>query len=124
MTLRVLIADDNRDMANSLAVLLRREGFTVQAVYDGEQVLQAAPAFNPDAFILDIYMPVLDGLQTATRLRATPEFADKVFIALTAYSDQNLLDEASRAQFDEYLVKPFKWDTLLVILSEVASHSS
>jgi len=65
-------------------------------------------------------MPILNGFQLAGQLRAMPEFAHKFFIAVTAYSDQQHLDQASQVKFDEYLVKPFKPGTLFKILADVA----
>ncbi len=122
MAARLLIADDNKDMANSLARLLRHEGFETQVAFDGEQAVERAVEFNPDVLILDIDMPVLDGLQAAHRLRGMPQFSGKTFVALTGFSDQRHLDLASQAEFDEYLIKPFKIDTLMTILTEAASH--
>jgi len=122
--LRVLVADDNRDLADSLCLLLRREGFEVRATYNGNDAIEVALQFHPDVLIVDIVMPDVDGFQVANRLRGLPEFAGKVFVALSGYSEQKILDQASRAQFDEYLVKPFKRDTLMSILAEAAGQAN
>src|SRR5690242_973874 len=119
--MRLLIADDNHDSADSLAMLMRSEGYEVQVAYDGRQTIEAASAFEPDVFILDLTMPALDGFETARRLRAMPAYAEKLFVALTAHAEQTHLDEASRASFDEYLIKPCKLDVLRQILSEAAA---
>jgi CheY-like chemotaxis protein len=121
MALRVLVVDDNRDLADSLSLLLRREGFEVKTTYSGQDAIDTALPFKPDVLIVDIVMPDVDGLRVASHLRTLPEFADKVFVALSGYSEQKYLDQASRAKFDEYLVKPFKRDTLISILTEAAS---
>lgn len=123
MALRVLVADDNKDLADSLSMLLRREGFEVQAAYGGQQAIDAASNFHPDVLILDMVMPGTDGVQVANQLRPLPEFATKLFIALSGYSEQKLLDRASTARFDEYLIKPFKREMLMDILSEHASQN-
>ena len=122
MSLRVLVVDDNQDLADSLSLLLRREGFEVNVVYSGQDGIDAALLFKPDVLIVDIVMPDINGLQVANHLRAMPEFANKVFVALSGYSEQKHLDEASRAKFDEYLVKPFKRDTLMTILFEASGN--
>jgi CheY-like chemotaxis protein len=120
MSLRVLIVDDNRDGADTLAALLDSEGFEVRVAYDGQLALALAQQFHPDVFIIDLVMPNMDGFQLARRLRATPEFARALLIALTGLSAQRNLDEASKAQFDEYVHKPPKMSTLLAILSEAS----
>jgi CheY-like chemotaxis protein len=120
MALRLLVVDDNRDSADSLAMLLQHQGFEVQAVYGGEQAIEATGSFHPDVFIVDLAMPILDGFQLARQLRAKPEFHGATFVALSGYSDQSHFDEASQAQFDEYLLKPPQLPLLLAILSEVS----
>jgi CheY-like chemotaxis protein len=118
MSLRLLIIDDNRDSADTLALLLQRVGFEVRVAYEGQQAIEAARSFKPDVFIVDLAMPIMDGFQLATRLRAMPDFAHALFVALSGLSDQTHLDEASKAQFDEYIVKPPEMPLLLAILSE------
>lgn len=118
MNKRLLVADDHREVADTLAMLLRHNGFEVEVAYDGEQTIQIALAFNPDVFILDLGMPNTDGFQTAQRLRAMPQFGSKLFVALTGYTDQQHLDEATKSHFDEYLFKPCNVDLLKTILSE------
>ena len=118
---RLLIADDQKDSAETLAMLLRMEGFDVEVAYDGQQALETALTFRPDILILDLNMPALDGFQVAGRLRALPQFAHKQFVALTGYGDQQHLDAASKLEFDEYLVKPCKLNLLMTILTEAAA---
>jgi hypothetical protein len=68
-------------------------------------------------------MPILDGFEVAKQLRAMPEFEHSHFVALSGYSEPTHLDEASKVQFDEYLLKPLKMGLLLAILSEVSKHT-
>jgi two-component system CheB/CheR fusion protein len=124
MELRILIADDNHDTANTLERLLAKSGFDVRVAYDGRTAFDTAMSFQPDVFILDIRMPRIDGLQLARRLREVPEFKSKLFIAHSGYSEQDHLDQASRADFDEYLIKPFSWDTLMTIINEASERLS
>jgi two-component system, chemotaxis family, CheB/CheR fusion protein len=123
MALRLLIVDDNRDMADGLALLLQREGFEVQVAYDGQRAIETALPFHPDVLIVDVVMPILNGFQVAKQLRAMPECEHSTFVALSGYSDQTRLDEASKVQFDEYLVKPLNMSLLLAILFEVSQRS-
>ena len=124
MNMRLLIADDNRDMATSLSLLLRPHGFEIETAYDGGQAIEKALRFHPDVLILDLCMPILGGFEVASQLRAIPEFADKHFIAITGYKDDKHLDQASQSQFNEYLVKPFRFDKLSAILHQVSSRLS
>jgi two-component system, sensor histidine kinase len=115
---RLLIADDEHDSAESLAMLLRLHSFQVAVAFDGREAVDVATAFDPEYLILDLNMPALNGFQVAHYLRSLPQFSRKHFIALTAYSDQRNLDAASHVKFDEYLIKPCKIDSLMKILSE------
>ena len=119
MSLRLLIVDDNSDSADTLALILQHRGFDVRVAYQGQKAIEVARSFRPNVFIVDLAMPILDGFRLAERLRAMPELEHALFVALSGYSDQNHLDEASKAQFDEYLFKPPKMDLLLAILTEV-----
>jgi len=116
----VLIVDDERDAADTLAALLRLQGFVVHVAYDGNEAIAKAIACNPDAFILDLEMPGQDGFQLANRLRGMPQFKRKRYIALTGYADQEHLDQASKVEFDDYLVKPCRLTVLMGILRETA----
>jgi CheY-like chemotaxis protein len=120
MALRLLVVDDNRDGADTLAMLLQSRGFEVRVAYNGEQAIETALSFCPDVLIVDLLMPAPDGFEVARRLRAMPQCAHATFVALSGCSDQPHFDEASKAQFDEYVVKPPEMSLLLAILAEVS----
>lgn len=103
---RILIAEDNRDGAESLAGLLRLHGHEVEVAYDGERALQVAPVFQPEVAILDIGLPGIDGHELARRLRATDGGRDMLLIAATAYGSPDDVDRAMAAGFDAHFVKP------------------
>jgi CheY-like chemotaxis protein len=103
---RVLIADDNRDAADTLAELLRLAGCEVAACYDGGAVLPLADGFNPDACVLDIWMPVLDGREAARRLRAWAGDRLLLLIALTGLGGAREVEESLLAGFDHHILKP------------------
>ena len=103
---RVLVVDDNRDAAASMAELLAAAGFEVETCFDGPSAVAAAGTFAPEACLLDINMPVMDGYDLARRLRE--RFADRppVFATMTAYEDYSHLERAADAGFDLQFTKP------------------
>lgn len=115
--LRVLVVDDNRDAADSLAVLLDAWGHDCQVNYDGASALQRARDYRPDCVLLDISMPGMDGYTVARRLRQEPELARIKLVALTAYSDETHSRRIQKAGFDHHVVKPADTDELQRLLS-------
>ncbi|HEX4389440.1 MAG TPA: PAS domain S-box protein [Steroidobacteraceae bacterium] len=103
---RVLIADDNRDAAASLAICLEIDGHEVQVVHEGETALAAFGAQRPDAVLLDIGMPGLDGYEVARRMRAESGAAPLTLIAITGWGQQSHKAAALRAGFDHHFTKP------------------
>ena len=103
---RVLVVDDNRDSAESMADCLTLSGFEVRTCFDGPSALVACETFRPDACLLDINMPGMDGYELARRLRA--QFAEHppVFATMTAYGDYAHLERAVDAGFDLQFTKP------------------
>jgi PAS domain S-box-containing protein len=103
---RVLIADDNRDSADTLASMLEMVGHDVRICYDGVNALTQAELFRPEIMLLDIGMPVLNGLELAARIRERPWGADIRLIALTGWGQPEDVKRSQRAGFDHHLVKP------------------
>jgi CheY-like chemotaxis protein len=103
---RVLVADDNRDAAESLAMLLEMQGLDVRTAHDGQEALEIAESFRPDVVLLDIGMPRLDGYEVARRIRATPWGETMCLIALTGWGEGDDRRAALDAGFSEHLVKP------------------
>jgi CheY-like chemotaxis protein len=116
-TLRVLVADDNVDHANTLRTLLLAAGQSVQVCYDGLSALRCAEAFAPQIAFLDIGMPRLDGYELARRLRADPNLRDCTLVAVTGWGQQKDRDLAFEAGFEEHLVKPVSVEQILAILA-------
>ena len=85
--LRMLIVDDNRDAADSLAMLLRTTGNEIRTAYDGVEALQVAGEFRPEVVLLDIGLPKVDGHEVARRLRREPWGQRVCLIAVTGWSD-------------------------------------
>src|SRR4029079_11242872 len=83
---RILVVDDNRDVANSLTRLLKVLGYEAKAVYDGPSALQEAADFEPDLAFIDIGMPELDGYEVVQRIRQQRGHIHVILIALTGRS--------------------------------------
>ena len=114
---RVLVADDNADMREYLARLLRTAGYLVTTVTDGEAALDAVRAGLPDLVISDVMMPRLDGLGLVAALRADARTAAVPALLLSARAGQEASVEGLRAGADDYLVKPFSAVELLARVS-------
>jgi PAS domain S-box-containing protein len=114
---RILVVDDNRDAAQTLAMLLTSVGCECRSVFDGPTALETATQFLPDAFVLDIGLPGMCGYEVARRLRATPQFRSAVMIAVTGWGKDEDRREAREAGFDHHLVKPVELNALYQLLS-------
>jgi CheY-like chemotaxis protein len=118
--LRVLVVDDNRDAADSLAEMFRLYHHDVRVCYHGAAALDACTAFRPQVVFLDLGMARLDGYQVAKRLRTAEELAGLVLVALTGFADPEHRERA-RDHFDHYLLKPAEPAELLTLLASVAA---
>ena len=114
--LRILVVDDNQDTARGMARLLKLAGHEVQVAHDGWAALDAARDFAPEAVLLDIGLPGLDGYEVATRLRDDPACSDALLIAASGYGEDQARDRSRRAGFDHHLTKPIDFDTILGLL--------
>jgi CheY-like chemotaxis protein len=103
---KVLVADDNRDGADALALLLSFEGFDVTTVYNGADALAAGARERPAAVLLDVGMPGLSGYETAQRARAEPWGRQAILIAVTGWGQEDDKRKAREAGFDHHLTKP------------------
>jgi DNA-binding response OmpR family regulator len=114
--LRVLVVDDNRDAADSLALLVRVWGHDVRVAYDGVEGLRTARAFEPHCLLLDVGLPKLDGFRLAQNLREQAAKSGAKLVALTAFSDKETVDRALEAGFDYHFVKPADPDLIRRLL--------
>ncbi len=110
---RVLVVDDEPDFRRALAVTLRSHGYTVVTAADGEEALQLAAEVAPDLVVLDLGMPVLDGVGVLTRLRA---WSAAPVLVLSGRSGSADKVDALDAGADDYVTKPFGIDELLARL--------
>jgi signal transduction histidine kinase len=114
---RVLVADDNRDAADTLAELLRALGAEVVVAYDGMQALRLAECFGPDVAVLDIGMPGQDGCAVASALRERRDGKPLKLIALTGWGQAADRERVAAAGFDHHLLKPVGEPELSALLA-------
>jgi len=116
---RVLVVDDNCDSADSLGMLLELSGAEAHVVYDGESALAAIPVFEPDAVLLDLGMPGMNGYTVAGHIRQNPNYQSLVLIALTGFGQEQDHARSRAAGFNHHLTKPADMDALHALLASV-----
>ena len=117
--LRILVVDDNVDAASMLSMLLEAGGHAVMTEYGSHAALERARAEAPQVCILDIGLPEMDGNELAQRLRALPQTAGAMLIAVTGYGQDSDRGQSLAAGFDHHLVKPVDTRKLAALLGEV-----
>jgi len=117
--LRVLVVDDQLDCVLSIGRLLDALGYQVCLAHDGRGALDIATEFRPEAALLDLSLPDLDGFGVAERLRAMPETRDTYLIAMTGWGTDDVRARVEAGGFDRHLVKPLTADVLTNALDAV-----
>ncbi len=120
-SLRVMVVDDNVDAAVTLSMLLEAGGHQVAVEHDALRALECAQQFRPQVCLLDIGLPGIDGLELARRLRALPQAADVLLVAVTGYGQARDRDQILGAGFDHHLVKPIDTGRLYALLEGAAA---
>jgi PAS domain S-box-containing protein len=118
-TEKILVVDDNRDAAHTLAILLQGEGHQVQTAFSGEEAVSQAARFRPDLIFMDLGMPLVDGYEATRRIRALDPELHPTIIALTGWgqaTDRKRVDEAG---MDGHLVKPADPDELRELINRL-----
>jgi two-component system CheB/CheR fusion protein len=113
---RLLIVDDQQDVANSLAMLIHSLGAEAQTVFDGKSALSMITQFNPDMVVIDLGMPDMNGYELARKIRALANGPNLVLIAYSGWSQEEARQRALEAGFDKFLVKPSNIDDLQNLL--------
>lgn len=114
--LRVLVVDDNRDVALGTALLLRHAGHEIRTAHSGNEALDVVLSFRPDAVLLDLGLPEMDGYEIARRLREKPEFKELILIAVSGYGQEADKRRSEDAGCDAHLVKPAEASKLIEVL--------
>lgn len=115
---KILVADDNRDSAKTLATLLKLYGHEVHTAHDGEEALSAAEALRPEVILLDIGMPKMNGYDVCRRIREFPWGQKIVMAALTGWGQDEDRRQSQSAGFNEHFVKPVDLMELQRLISE------
>ncbi len=116
---RILVVDDNKDAASSLAALVGLTGNETRTAYDGESAIEAAGAFRPDVMLLDIGLPKMNGYEVCRRIRAESWGSALTIVALTGWGQADDMRRSTEAGFDGHLVKPVELSALARLLVEV-----
>lgn len=109
---RLLVVEDNRDVAHMLSEVLQIYGYVTRVAYDGISALELAKSFRPDVALVDIGLPAMDGYQLARRLRQLPELRATRLFAVTGYGQLADRIRSAQAGFDRHLVKPVDLEEL------------
>ncbi|MGJ7511172.1 response regulator [Variovorax sp. GT1P44] len=117
-SLRILVADDNRDSAETLSALLQAMGHTVRHVFNGHDAVLATTAFVPHVVLLDIGMPQLNGYEACRAIRQQERGESVVIYAVTGWGQPEDVRKATEAGFDGHLVKPVDPEALVAILNK------
>ena len=120
---RILIVDDNRDAADSLATLLKFMGADVQVANDGPAGLEAIRCCKPSVVFLDIGMPGMDGYEVAQQVRRLPEAFEITLVALTGWGQDDDLRRSKEFGFDFHLLKPVEITAVQTLLSSLPPES-
>ena len=123
-SLRILVADDNVDSAEILAMLLTLKGYDMKTAHDGDAALDVAATFRPDVILLDIGMPKLNGYEVCRRIRQQAWGKRIKVIAMTGWGQEDDRRKSHAAGFDFHLVKPLNLDVLYKLLAGVTAKVS
>jgi CheY-like chemotaxis protein len=118
---RILIVDDNEDGAESLALLLQVAGHETHMAHDGLAAIEAAERLRPDAVLLDIGLPRMNGYEVCSRIRKAAWGKNVVLVALTGWGQEEDRHRSREAGFDAHMVKPVDFDALLNLVASLPS---
>src|SRR5690606_35569965 len=116
----VLIVDDNRDSAETLAFLLKMEGHEVRTAHDGPEALRLLQGYRPRLILLDLGLPGMSGYEVARRIRSSPDLGEVRLAALTGWGQEEDRRGTREAGFDDHLVKPTDPVEVSALLAELA----
>ena len=110
---KILLAEDQVDLREMIALTLRLSGYEVLATEDGEQAFQQATASLPDLIILDLEMPFLNGWEVCRRLKARQDFASTPVVIISSHGDPVEIENSLNAGAREFIQKPFELNHLI-----------
>lgn len=115
---RILIVDDNEDVADSFALVLEHAQRNIKVAYDATQALQIAQSFAPQIVLLDIGLPDMDGYTLAKRLRASPTTKSALLISISGYGRNEDYARATAAGIDHHLLKPLNYAVIEQLIDD------
>ena len=115
---KVLVVDDERDGAEAIAMFFRCCGHETATAYNGVEALEVSASFKPDAVILDIEMPLMDGFQAARAMRDRSTGSKPLLVAVTALAGNDVAERAKSCGFDFYLAKPANLESLRALVEQ------
>jgi len=116
--MRVLVVDDEPDMVETMTMLLAAWGHTIVPAYSGTQALERAVEQPPDAVLLDLVLPDMDGSEVARQLRRQPELEQVLIISLSGHGQNEHRQRAIEAGCDRHFTKPAPFDEIEAILAQ------
>jgi CheY-like chemotaxis protein len=122
--LRILVVDDNRDVATTMVLLLQRSGRSAQAAFDGEGALRIGAQFRPHLVLMDIGMPLQNGYETCKQMRAEPWGQRARIVAISGWGQEQDRERSKQAGFDEHMVKPIDGQNIQRLLKEVEQETT
>ena len=111
---KILLVDDDPDILELLEYNLAKENYQLTKAYDGKEALEIAQVFKPALIIMDVMMPVMDGIETARKMKLMPELKNTIILFLTARSEEFTEVAAFDAGAHDYIIKPIKINILSV----------
>jgi len=115
----VLVADDEEDIKVVLRMFLEAVGYEVVTAFDGLDALEQIKSAKPDVVLMDIMMPVIDGIEVVRQMKATPGIRDIPVVMLTAAAQSDMVERAIQAGAADYIVKPFEPETVQRAIEKV-----
>jgi DNA-binding response OmpR family regulator len=121
---RILIVDDEPNIVLALEILMKREGYEIRTVGDGERAVEAAETFRPDLILLDVMMPRMDGFEVCQRIRADASLKDISIVMLTAKGREVEREKGLALGADLYITKPFSTREVVRKVKEMLASKS
>jgi CheY-like chemotaxis protein len=115
----ILVADDEEDIKVVLRMFLEAVGYEVVTAFDGLDALEQIKSTKPDVVLMDIMMPVIDGIEVVRQMKATPGIRDIPVVMLTAAAQSDMVERAIQAGAADYIVKPFEPETVQRAIEKV-----
>src|SRR5690606_25964255 len=121
---KILVVDDEQDIRELIEYTLKKDGYQVFTTANGQEAISHARKLQPDLIILDVMMPVMDGVEACRIMRSMPEFKNTFMVFLTARSEEYSEIAGFNAGADDYIAKPIKPRSLLSRINAILRRNS